>query len=229
MTIRGNSFSFQYPQLTNTNYENCSNIMKALLGSQGVWDIVENGFEPAEDEVALNQVQRHTLKKERKKDQSALTIIHHGLDDNIFKKAAINTTSMQAWETLKNSVILGERIEDVRVVENHVVVSIEESKNTETVTIDQLCGSLCAREERMNCGKQEHFSHTLITKFFSKSRGDSSTRGGRGLLRERGRGRGYGRGQGRGEHNSFNENKNQNFHRGRGRGRSNFGVYERKK
>jgi len=42
--------------------------MKALLGSQEAWDIVEKGYEEPENEGALTQAQRNNLLKNRKLD-----------------------------------------------------------------------------------------------------------------------------------------------------------------
>jgi gag-polypeptide of LTR copia-type len=143
------------------------------------------------------------LQKKKKKVQGALSIIHKGLDDDMFEKVANEMRAKDTWEILRNLVVgaekvkkvqlqtlrnkfesivmkesesiddyftrmltvinqmkrPGEKIEDVRVVEkilrslnakfNHVVVAIEESKDIDSMTVDELNGSLVAHEKRM--------------------------------------------------------------------------------
>ncbi|KAK4350878.1 hypothetical protein RND71_030191 [Anisodus tanguticus] len=62
---------FQVPILNNNSYDNWSFKMKAFLGSQDVWDIIEKGYnEPANDAafVALTSDQKTILKDSRKRD-----------------------------------------------------------------------------------------------------------------------------------------------------------------
>jgi transcriptional regulator with GAF, ATPase, and Fis domain len=87
---------------------------------------------------------------------------------------------------------LGEKIEDVRVVEkilrsvnvkfNHVVVAIDESKDIDSMMVDELNGSLMAHEERIKRNQQEPVDQALQAKIFSNQKGND--KGGRG----RGRG-----------------------------------------
>lgn len=46
--------------------------MKALFGSQDLWDIVETGYEEPPDQTTLNQQQLAVVKENRKKDKKAL-------------------------------------------------------------------------------------------------------------------------------------------------------------
>ncbi|XP_022871481.1 uncharacterized protein LOC111390649 [Olea europaea var. sylvestris] len=158
---------FQVPQLNKDNYDNWSIRMKALLGSQDAWEIVEKGYIEPQDKVALSQAQMDSLKDARKKDKKAFTLIYQALEEGMFEKVARATTSKKAWEILQNShkgvekvkKRNGEKLNDTRVIEkilrsldskfNYIVVSIKESKDLDIMSVDQLMKSLQAHEERL--------------------------------------------------------------------------------
>ncbi|XP_022852219.1 uncharacterized protein LOC111373865 [Olea europaea var. sylvestris] len=177
--------------------------MKALLGSQEAWEVLEKGYDELENEGALSQAQRNALQRYRKLDQHALSIIHMGLDEAMFEKVASSTKAKETWEILENNFkgiekvkkaclqILhgefeslhtrefesvfdyftrvssianhmkryGENIEESRVIEKilrsldskleFVSIAIEEFNDLDTMTLDQLMGSLQVYEERL--------------------------------------------------------------------------------
>ncbi|KAM7520343.1 hypothetical protein LguiB_019305 [Lonicera macranthoides] len=104
--------------------------------------------------------------------------------------------------------INGEKIEEVTVVEkilrsltpnfNYVVCSIEESKDLDVLSIDELQGSLLIHEQKVNRqDKEEQALQVASSNHFS-----TSSRGGRGRGRGRGRNQFFnsqGRGRGRGQ------------------------------
>ncbi|KAJ4700820.1 Retrovirus-related Pol polyprotein from transposon TNT 1-94 [Melia azedarach] len=184
--------------------------MKALIGAQDVWEVVEKGYNEPRDDVAisvLTQAQRDTLKDSRKRDKKALYVIYQALDDDAFEKISNATSAKQAWDKLQTSykgaeqvkkVRLqtlrgefetlymkegesivnyfsrieaisnqlkrnGEKLSEVRIMEkilrsmdskfDHIVTTIEETKDLEEMTIDQLQGSLQAYEEKIKRSK----------------------------------------------------------------------------
>ncbi|KAL5582679.1 hypothetical protein UlMin_015121 [Ulmus minor] len=127
----------------------------------------------------------------------------------------------------------GEKLEDVRIIEKilrsldpkfeHIVVTIEETKDLEEMTIEQLQGSLQAYEEKHK-KKQGYTEQFLKLQLKDTHERQSSDRNQHGRGRGRGRGRGGSRGRGRGW-NYNNNNSNSNYEKGesstRGRGRGN--------
>ncbi|KAJ4788299.1 polyprotein [Rhynchospora pubera] len=261
------------PRLMKNNYDNWCIQMRALLGAQEVWEIVEDGYQEHADTTALTVAQARTLKENRKKDKTALYIIYQAVDESGFEKIAGATSSHEAWNTLEKAykgadrvkqVRLqtlrgefealkmketegvseyitrvqtvvnqlkrnGEPLSDVRVVEKilrsltnefeNVVCAIEESKDLNEMTIDELSGSLEAHEQRKKKKKQEVLEEALQAKVTLKEERPTSSDRGRGRGRSRGRGRGRG-GRGRGQQDNRDEKEQQgSFGNGKGRGR----------
>ncbi|XP_022853353.1 uncharacterized protein LOC111374841 [Olea europaea var. sylvestris] len=101
-----------------------------------------------QDEVVLSQAQRDSLKDARKKDKKALTLIYQVLDEDMFEKVACATMSKEAWEILQNSHKGVEKVKNVRL-QTLQVVAIEESKDLDSMSVNQLIGSLQTHEERL--------------------------------------------------------------------------------
>ncbi|XP_048436128.1 uncharacterized protein LOC125475444 [Pyrus x bretschneideri] len=126
----------------------------------------------------------------------------------------------------------GEKLEDVRIMEKilrlldpkfeHIVVTIEETKNLEEISIEQLMGSLQAYEEKHK-KRQGNDEQLLKTHVQSKKKEESfdNERSRYGRSRGRGRGRGHGRGCGWNLNNHSNYERGESSTKGRGRGRSN--------
>ena len=89
------------PRLMKTKYENWSIHMKALLGSQDAWEVVEEGFEEPKDTTGYTAKQNKALKELRSKDKAALYMLFRAVDESGFEKIARATTSKEAWDTLE--------------------------------------------------------------------------------------------------------------------------------
>ena len=89
--------SVSLPKLTRAvNYDNWGLKMKALLGSQENWEVVEDGFdEPANTTGWLN-AQLKVLKEARVKDKAALYILYQAVDEFGFEKIASAKFSKEA-------------------------------------------------------------------------------------------------------------------------------------
>ncbi|GJZ37786.1 retrovirus-related pol polyprotein from transposon TNT 1-94 [Tanacetum coccineum] len=121
--------SFGYISLlkhTKYNYDNWSIEMEALLGAQDAWEFVTTEYEePTDAEIgATTANQLKALKEKRMKAKTALYLLFQSVDESGFEK----------------------------IVENfeNVVCVIEESKDLEDLTIEELAGSMEAHEKRKN-------------------------------------------------------------------------------
>jgi hypothetical protein len=104
-----------YLRLSKTNYENYCIHMKALLGSQDVWEAVELGYTEHTTLQGLTNNQVKELKESRKKDKTALYLMYQAVDESGFEKIAGAKTSKEAWETLEKAYKAADRVKQVRL------------------------------------------------------------------------------------------------------------------
>ncbi|XP_052723895.1 uncharacterized protein LOC128193810 [Vigna angularis] len=108
--------SVSLPQLTKkVNFDNWSVQMRALLGSQDVWDVVESGYEEPTDDEGQTAAQLAALKKTRVKDKSALYILYRAVDESGFEKIVNAKSSKEAWQILEKVYKGDNRVKQVRL------------------------------------------------------------------------------------------------------------------
>jgi Domain of unknown function (DUF4219)/gag-polypeptide of LTR copia-type len=102
-------------KLTKSNYDNWSIQIKALLGAQDVWDIVETWYVEPEKPSTLTMPQMKALKEKRVADKTTLYILYQGVDEARFKKIAGATTFNEAWGILQTAYKGAKRVKKVRL------------------------------------------------------------------------------------------------------------------
>ena len=89
--------------------------MKALLGSQDAWEVVEDSFEELFDTTGYTVAQNKVLKELWSKDKAALYMLFRAVDESGFEKIARATTSKEAWDTLEKVFKGTDRVKQVRL------------------------------------------------------------------------------------------------------------------
>ena len=191
--------------------------------SKEAWETLNTVFKGAD---RVKQVRLQTLRGELEAMKMKET---EGVSDYITRVQMVVNQLKRNGETLTDARVVEKILRSLTENFENVVCAIEESKNLETMTIDDLAGSLEAHEQRKNKKKQESLDEALQAKTIIKEEKTmyaQQNHQGRGGSHG---GRGFGRGRGRGRENNHYEkgqSSQQNW-RGRGRGRGRGGHSNR--
>ena len=88
--------------------------MKALLGSQDAWEVVEEGLKEPKDTMGYTATRNKTLKEVQSKNKGALYMLFRAVDESNFEKLASANTSKEAWDTLGKVFKAIDRVKQVQ-------------------------------------------------------------------------------------------------------------------
>ena len=110
--------------------------MKALFGSQELWELVTDGYvEPTnEQETTYNAKQKNLLKDQRKKDKKALFLLYQGVDQSTFEKTAKAKSNKESWEILGIFFKGVDRVKRVHLQTLFAKFEVAQMKDGETIS-----------------------------------------------------------------------------------------------
>nr|GEU43594.1 hypothetical protein [Tanacetum cinerariifolium] len=181
-------------------YEHWSEMMENLLRAKQAWNVIDLGIREPAVGIAQSEAEKKKLEELRMKDLRVKHYLYQAIDRVTFEQILDRRTSKAVVLTISNQMRSnGESMTDVKIVEKilrtltekyiYVVVSIEESKDIDQMSIEELQSTVIVYEQKFKKIEQEEEQALKV------DAGDSSnTRGrGRGRYNYRGRGRGHGR------------------------------------
>ncbi|KAB2626152.1 hypothetical protein D8674_017812 [Pyrus ussuriensis x Pyrus communis] len=166
------------------------------------WSLIETGYEePAKGAQPLSEARQKKLDAMKLKDLKAKNYLFQAIDRSILETMLEKDTSKKIWDSMKTKYEGNARVKhstpqalrrDFETLEMKVVCSIEESRDLDAITIDELQSSLTVHEQKFH--RSSNVEQVLKVTTDVRTEGSSSTYRGRGRGRSNYRGRGRGRG-----------------------------------
>ena len=111
------------PVFNGENYEFWRIRMTTILKSYGLWELVENGFEPPDPKIAkavVDETEKETSEEVSfseilMKDARALGMIQGAVSDQIFPRIVNEETSKGAWDVLKGEFRGDKQVRNVKL------------------------------------------------------------------------------------------------------------------
>jgi hypothetical protein len=185
--------------------------------SKEAWETLQRVFKGADK---VKQVRLQTLRGELEAMKMKET---EGVSDYISRVQAVVNQLKRNGEALTDARVVEKILRSLTENFENVVCAIEESKNLEEMSIDDLAGSLEAHEQRKKKKQEQPLDEALQTKATIK---DEKVMYAQHNNRGRG-GRGYGRANNRQEKGQSSQQSTQQNWRDRGRGRGRGGRSNR--
>ncbi|XP_022004359.2 uncharacterized protein LOC110901909 [Helianthus annuus] len=216
MTTNG-GIQTQIPKLLGQNYYHWHIQMRVLLESQDLWTIVEEGYAELPSNASENE--QNIQKEKIKRDKKALHIKFQAVKETVFERVATCKTSKEAWEVLHKAYKGENRVKTVRLqtlrcefdalrmkdsetIEDYinqqqsltrkyesVVVAIEESKDLNAISTEELLGILQSHELRLkqydDAPTEQAFQ--VQSNYYDRSKQSRSENTGRGCGKGKGR------------------------------------------